>query len=185
MFGPDEVIPTVTGPRPPPIIVVIPLDMASSTSPALSKCTCTSMAPAVAIMPSPARISVPAPMIRSVDAGHRSRVPRLPDAGNAAVPDTDVGLADSQYGVDDQDVGDDEVQRAVGIGESPCTPCLRAWSCRPEHRLVAVDGGVVFDLRQQLGVSQPDTVPGGGPVQFGVVTARDAVRHVTPPSTRL
>lgn len=121
-----------------------------------------------------------------VDAGHRSRVPRLPDAGNASVPDADVGLADSQYGVDDQDVGDDEVQRAVGIGEVAVHPHAFAHGlAAPEHRLVAVDGGVVFDLRQQLGVSQPDTVPGGGPVQFGVVTARDAVRHVTPPSRRL
>ena len=65
LFGPEEVMPTVTGPRPPPIMVVIPLEMASSTRPALSKCTCTSMAPAVAIMPSPDRISVPAPMISS------------------------------------------------------------------------------------------------------------------------
>ena len=36
---PAQQMPTVTGPRPPPSIVVIPLEIASSHSPALSKWT--------------------------------------------------------------------------------------------------------------------------------------------------
>ncbi len=62
--GPDVQMPTVTGPSPPPIRVVIPAEIASSHSPALSKWTCTSIPPAVTIFPSALRTSVLAPTTR-------------------------------------------------------------------------------------------------------------------------
>ena len=70
------------------------------------------MPPAVTILPSPAMTSVPGPMTM-VDAGLHVRVAGLADADDAAVADADVGLDDAPV-VDDQRVGDDGVDGAVG-----------------------------------------------------------------------
>ena len=65
------------------------------------------MPPAVTIMPSPAMISVPAPM-RYGDARLDVGIARLADRPDAAVLDADVGLDDAPV-IDDQRVGDDRV----------------------------------------------------------------------------
>ena len=58
-------------------------------------------------MPSPAMISVPAP-IGDGDAGLDVGIARLADAADAAVLDADVGLDDAPV-VEDHRVGDDRV----------------------------------------------------------------------------
>ena len=63
------------------------------------------------------------------DAGHHVRVAGLADAGDAAVLDADVGLADAGP-VDDQRVGDDAVERAARRRRRPPGPCRRAAPCR-------------------------------------------------------
>ncbi len=65
------------GPVPPPIIVVTPDISASSICCGQMKWIWVSMPPAVTIMPSPAMISVPAPM-GMVTAGWMSGLPALP-----------------------------------------------------------------------------------------------------------
>ncbi len=67
----------VAGPVPPPIMVVTPDISASSICCGQMKWMCVSMPPAVTIMPSPAMISVPAP-IGMVIAGWMSGLPALP-----------------------------------------------------------------------------------------------------------
>ena len=67
----------VAGPVPPPIMVVTPDISASSICCGQMKWMCVSMPPAVTIMPSPAMISVPAPM-GMVMPGWMSGLPALP-----------------------------------------------------------------------------------------------------------
>lgn len=69
----------VAGPVPPPIIVVTPDASASSICCGLMKWMCVSMPPAVTIRPSPAMISVAAP-IAIVTPGWMSGLPALPIA---------------------------------------------------------------------------------------------------------
>ena len=88
------------------------------------------MPPAVRISPSPAIASVVTPTTMPVgDAGHHIGVAGLADAGDAAVLDADVGLADAGP-VDDQRVGDDAVERARRRRRRPPAPCRRAAPCR-------------------------------------------------------
>ena len=65
------------------------------------------MPPAVTIMPSPAMISVPAPMTM-VDAGLDVGIAGLADARDAPVLDADVGLDDAPV-IEDERIGDDRV----------------------------------------------------------------------------
>ena len=65
------------GPVPPPSMVVMPDEIASSTCCGQMKWICASMPPAVTMRPSPAMISVPGPMI-SVIPGWVSGLPALP-----------------------------------------------------------------------------------------------------------
>ena len=67
----------VAGPVPPPIMVVTPDISASSTCCGQMKWMCESMPPAVAMSPSPAMTSVPAPMTMSTP-GCTSGLPALP-----------------------------------------------------------------------------------------------------------
>ena len=171
MTVPDEVMPTVTGPSPPPIIVVTPDAIASSHRPAESKWTCTSIAPAVAIIPSAERTSVFAPTTMSrIDAVHRLRVARLADAGDPAVLDPDVALDDPDHGIDHQHVGDHEVERAIRRGDRAVrTQAVAQRLAAAEHALVARHEKVALDLGPQLGVAEPDAVARRRPEQLGVV----------------
>ena len=102
----------VAGPVPPPIIVVMPELSASSICCGQMKWMWLSMPPAVRILPSPAIASVPGPMMMSTP-GWTSGLPALPMRGDAAVAQADVGLDDARV-VDDQRVGDDGVDGALG-----------------------------------------------------------------------
>ena len=71
----------VAGPVPPPIIVVMPDEIASAICCGAMKWMCESMPPAVRIRPSPAMISVPAPITSSGSTpSMMSRLPALPMA---------------------------------------------------------------------------------------------------------
>ncbi len=114
----------VAGPVPPPTIVVMPDASASSTCCGQMKWMWLSTPPAVRILPSPAMTSVPGPMTM-VDARLHVGIAGLADRGDAAVDDRDVGLDDAPV-VDDQRVGDDGVDGALG---------LRAWDCPMPSRI--------------------------------------------------
>ena len=70
------------------------------------------MPPAVTILPSPA-IDLGAGADDDVDAGLDVGIAGLADAGDAAVLEADIGLDDAPV-VEDQRVGDDGVDGAVG-----------------------------------------------------------------------
>ena len=69
----------LAGPVPPPTMVVMPAASASSTCCGQMKWMCESTPPAVRILPSPAMISVPGPMMM-VTPGCTSGLPALPMA---------------------------------------------------------------------------------------------------------
>ena len=107
-------IPTVTGPSPPPSIVVTPREIASSHRPAESKWTCTSIAPAVAIMPSAERTSVLAPIVMpGVTPSMICGLPALPMPAMrpSLMPMSHLTMPSDR--VDQQHVGDHEVERAL------------------------------------------------------------------------
>ena len=107
-------MPTVTGPRPPPSIVVTPDAIASSHRPAESKWTWTSMrAGGRNHALGRTHVGVGAHNHVLVDAVHGLRVTRLADPGDAAIFDADVALDDPEHRIDQHYVGDDEIERSV------------------------------------------------------------------------
>ena len=95
-----------------------------------------------------------------VDAGHRVGVARLADADDPAVAHADVGLDDTPV-VEDQRAGDDQIGRAFGAGARRLAHRLADDLAAAEHGLVAAGAQVALDLDEEVGVGQPDAVPGG------------------------
>ena len=137
-----------------------------------------SMPPAVRIVPSPAMTSVPGPMTMPGHAGCMSGLPALPMADDAAVLDADVGLDDAPV-VEDQRVGDDGVERAVGAGAPATGPCRRGSPCRRRTRLLAVDGEVVLDLDDRSVSASRTRSPVVGP--YRCAYCRRSIRRAMQP----
>ena len=156
----------VAGPVPPPIIMVMPELSASSICCGQMKWMWLSMPPAVRILPSPAITSVPGPD-DDVDARLDVRVAGLADAGDAAVADADVGLDDARV-VDDQRVGDDGVDGALGAAGLALAHAVADHLAAAELHLLAVDGEVLLDLDDQVGIGQPHLVADGRPEHVGI-----------------
>jgi hypothetical protein len=92
-------------------------------------------------------------------------VPGAADAHHAPVLDPDVGLADTEHGVEHHDAEHDHVQRrgaaggAAHEGAVPGGLAAAADQLLPGLRVVGVD------LDPQVGVGEPDPVAGGGAVE--------------------
>ena len=114
---------------------------------------------------------------RVVNAGHHVGVAGFADADDAAVLDADISLEDAGV-IDDQGVGDQQVQR-VGLRDSGgLAHALAEHLASAELALVPVDRVIVFDLQHQAGVTQPQPVAGGRSVDFRVCGSLDFVGHV-------
>ena len=131
-----------------------------------------SMPPAVRILPSPA-IDLGARADDDVDAGLDVGIAGLADAGDAAVPEADVGLDDAPV-VDDQRVGDDGVDGALGARDLALAHAVADHLAAAELHLLAVGGEVLLDLDDQLGVGEPHLVADGRPEHVGIGGAGDA-----------
>ena len=90
-----------------------------------------------------------------------SGLPLRPMPGDPARPDADVGPDDAPV-VHDHHVGDHRVQRALGRGGEALVHRLADRLAATEDRLLAAEGEILLDLDPQVGVPQPDLVPGGG-----------------------
>ena len=163
------------GPVPPPSMVVMPECSASSICCGQMKWMWASKPPAVRIRPSPAMTSVPGPMTM-VTPGWVSGLPALPIRGDAAVAEADVGLVDAGP-VDDQRVGDDGVDGALGAGGLGLAHAVADHLAAAELHLLAVGGEVALDLDEELGVGEADPVAGGRAVHVGVGGAGEAGGH--------
>ena len=104
----------------------------------------------------------------------------LADAGDAAVADADIGFDDAPV-VEDDGVGDDRVDRALGPAALALSHAVADHLAAAELDLLAVDRAVAFDLDDQLGVGEADAIAGGRPEHGGIGAAADRVRHVRAP----
>ncbi len=176
------------GPVPPPISVVIPAASATGICCGAIRCTWLSMPPAVRIRPLPARISVDGPMTRpGVTPSMVSGLPGLAQGDDPAVAHAHVGL-DHAPVVEHDRPGDDQVRGALGPGGDRLAHRLADDLAAAEDRLVAgqragAAAAVLGDLDQQVGVGQPDPVPGRRPVQ-GRVPGPRYLSHPAPPRIR-
>ena len=105
-----------------------------------------------------------------IDPGHDVGIACLPDLHDAPIPDPDVGLDDSPV-IDDQRVGDDEIERARGsFAQRPARLAHAVADHLPAAKgdLIAGDREIFLDLDDQFGVGQPHAVTGRGAVEVGV-----------------
>ena len=110
---------------------------------------------------------------RGVDAVGDVGVAAAPDPDDPAGPDADVGADDAPV-VEDDDVGDHRVERALGRGGERLVHRLADRLAAAEDRLLAADGQVLLDLDPQVGVAEADLVPGGRAEDRRVLVASDA-----------
>ena len=124
-----------------------------------------SIAPAVRIFPLPAMISVDGPMTSSgCTPSMVSGLPALPMATIRPSRMPTSALTTPQWSRIDR-AGDDGVRRALGPGGPRLAHRLADHLAATEDRLVAAGAVVGLDLDEQVGVGEPDPVPGGRPVQ--------------------
>ena len=76
--------------------------------------------------------------------------------------------------VDDQRVGDDRVDGALGAGHLALAHAVADHLAAAELHLLAIGGEVLLDLDEELGIGKPDPVAGGRPEHLGIGGAGDA-----------
>ena len=92
-----------------------------------------------------------------VDAGLGVGIASLADAGDPAVLQADIGLYDPPV-VDDERVGDDGVDGAVGATRLALAHAVADHLAAAELHLFAVGGEILLHLHDQLGVGEADLV---------------------------
>ena len=97
-----------------------------------------------------------------VDARLDVGVAGLADAGDAAVGDADIGLDDAPM-VDDQRIGDDGIDGALGAALLALAHAVADHLAAAELHLLAIDRVVVLDLDDELGIGEPQAVALVGP----------------------
>src|SRR5262249_14477528 len=110
-----------------------------------------------------------------IDLGLDVGIARLADADDAAVLQADVGLHDAPV-VDDQRIGDHGVDRALRARALALAHAVADHLAAAELHLLAVDGVVLLDLDEEIGVGKPHLVAHGGPEHVDIRRARDAGR---------
>ncbi len=167
----------VAGPVPPPSMVVMPLDSASSICCGAMKWMCESMPPAVRIMPSPAMTSVAAPTIRlGVTPSIVPGLPALPMPTILPSRMPTSALTMPQWS---------RISALVMTRSS--APSARVRLVLPhavaqglaaaELGFVAVSGVIALDFDNQLGIGEAHAVADGGSVQISVNVTGDAEGH--------
>ena len=110
------------------------------------------------------------------DAGLDIRVAGLADRSDHALLDRDVGLDDAPV-IDDQRIGDDGVGRALPVGDLRLPHAVADHLAAAELHLLAVNGEILLDLDDEIGIGQPHLVAGGGPEHVGIDGTFDFGRH--------
>src|SRR4030095_7692379 len=100
----------------------------------------------------------------------------LADGGDATVPEADVGLHDAPV-IDDERVGDDGVDGAVGAGTLALAHAVADDLAAAELHFFAVDRVVALDLDEEFGVGAADAGAHRGPEHGGIGAARELMRH--------
>ena len=98
---------------------------------------------------------------------HHGGIARLAYARDASVADAHVGLDDTQDGVDDGGVGDDEIEHAVVPHGTGIAAGAERFAAAVDD-LVAVAAQILFNFHIEFRIAEPDAVAYGGTVQAGV-----------------
>ena len=111
-----------------------------------------------------------------VDARLRIGIAGLADRRDAAVLQADVGLHDPPM-VDDQRVGDDGVDRAVGARHLALAHAVADHLAAAEFHLLAIGGEVLLHLDDEIGVGEAHLVADGRAEHLGIGGAGNAGGH--------
>ena len=104
----------------------------------------------------------------------------LADADDAAVADAEVAFDDAEHGIDDHDVAEQEVQRALGAGDAGHANPVAQGLAAAVQAFVAVNRVILFDDRGQRGVAEPNPVACGRAIKRRIVAAVDARHRLGP-----
>ena len=118
-----------------------------------------------------------------VDARLDVGVAGLAYCGDAPVAQADIGLEDAGM-IDDQRIGDDGVDGALGAGDLALPHAVADHLATAELHLLAVGGEVLLHLDDEIRVGQPHLVAGGRPEHVGIGGAGHLHRHATSPCAK-
>ncbi len=105
-----------------------------------------------------------------IDPRHDIRVAGFADSGDAPVLDADIGLVDAGI-VEHQRIGNHQIQRLILARSALLAHSIAQDLAAAKLALFAVDGVILLDLDDQVGISQADPVAGGRPVHIRVRAA--------------
>ena len=139
------------------------------------------MAPAVTMRPSPAMTSVEAPTTKfGMHAVLHIGVARLADADDETIAQADVGFDDAPM-IDNQRVGDDGVEHAIGArGAATLAHAVADDFAAAEFDFFAVNGEIALDARPQFGVGQTDAIARRRAIGRGVGRALHVAHRLLP-----
>ena len=100
-------------------------------------------------------------------AGLDIRIAGLADGADVAFLDGDIGLHDPPV-IDDQRIGDDGIGRALLVGGLGLAHAVADHLAAAEFHLLAIDGEILFDLDDEIGIGQPHPIAGGGTEHVGI-----------------
>ena len=173
--GPPKSMPTVIGPSEPPSIVVMPDAIACSQSPGRIEMHMH--------VDSAGRGDHPFAIAHGggrrnekpgIDAIHDGGIAGLAEANDAAVFDAEVTFDDADHRVDDQNIAEEQVERALRARHSGCKPDAVAQRLAAAvQAFIAIDGVILLDDRDQRRVGKRTPSPTVGPYKSRIVSARD------------
>ena len=106
------------------------------------------------------------------DARLNVRIAGLADGENVAVLDADVGLHDAPM-VENERIGDDGIDGALPVGDLRLPHAVADHLAAAEFHLLAVNGEILLDLDDEIGIGEPDAVAGRRAEHVGIDAARD------------
>ena len=119
-----------------------------------------------------------------IDAVHDGGIAGLAEADDAAVLDAEIAFDDADHRIDDEDVAEQEVERALRAGHAGGEPDAVAQRLAAAMQaFVAVDGVILLDDGDQRGIGQADAVADRRAIEGRIVPAcdRDHGRSLTRP----
>ena len=119
--------------------------------------------------------------VDGADAGLDAGVAGVADADDETVFDADIGFDDAEERIEDEGVGDDEVEAVFVEGGGRLAHAVADDLAAAEFDFVAVAAAlgdeVAFDLDEEIGVGEPHAVTDGGAEHLGVLAAAQFKRH--------
>ena len=114
--------------------------------------------------------------VEIAEAGLDVGIAGLADGADAPGTNADIGFHDAPM-IEDQRVGDDGIDRAVGVPDLRLAHAVADDLAAAELDLLAIGGEILLDLDDEFGVAEPHRVAGGGAEHRGIGVAREGKGH--------